>query len=50
MVIRTRLSVTLYVHASLVILALNLQLYFSNGLFSSRLRTEDFYAFLIVLT
>jgi hypothetical protein len=36
--------------ASLVIFALNLQLYFWNGLFSSRLRTEDFYAFLIVLT
>jgi len=36
--------------ACLVIFALHLQLYFSNGLFSSHLRTENCYVFLIVLT
>jgi hypothetical protein len=46
MVKHKRLSVTLHVHC----LSLHLQLYFSNGMFFSRLRTENFYPFLIVLT
>jgi len=46
-----RASVLRYMYiACLVIFALHLQLYFSNGLFSSRLWTENFYAFLIIFT
>ena len=46
-----RASVLRYTYiACLVIFALHLQLCFSNGLFSSRLRTENFYGFLIVCT
>jgi len=46
----TRASVSLYTYiVCFVIFALHLQLYFSNGMFSSRLQTENFYPFLIVL-
>jgi hypothetical protein len=47
----TRASVLLYTYiVCFVIFALHLQLCFSNGIFPSRLRTENFYPFLIVLT